>query len=366
MKEFSKYMTRDRQKRKNQSDILALIAGKPEITRRGIEAETGFSWGTVSECVTELLAAGYIQEAEATDRNVGRAASVLKLRGDRIVSIGLDVNLSGLTARIVGFDGTKLRVLQSPLTGGNQEEVLCQALELCEQAVAICEEYRLFSIGIAMQGNVDVKSGVSLWFPQIPDWEPVNIRELFSERFGVFTLVEHDPKCMLYAKNIRQKMKDGMLLRVDTGVGLSVMQDGKILDDSGKMELGHTIAVRNGARCACGKRGCLEAYASIRGMTQRTGQTYEKLLEEGNEELFRQAADFLAIAMHNACMLFAPQRIILTGLLMEEKRFVTPLLEAFRELESGEQTRVEVDLNISASYGAAMQSIREAIKNNAI
>lgn len=368
MKEFSKYLTRDRQKRKNLSDILYYIVEKQETTRREIERETGFSWGTVSESVAELIASGYIREETAQDRNVGRNASILKINGDAVVSIGIDMNISGVTARVVGFDLSKKYVISMPFAAQTQEQVLLQTREICREALHWCaDRYRVLSIGIAYQGNVDVKNGISLRFPQIPDWKPVSVREMIEEEFGIFTLLEHDPKSLLFAKTVKQRIKDAVLLRVDKGIGLSVIQDGKILNDSGKMELGHTIAVRDGARCTCGKRGCLEAYASIRGIEKRENRDFESVCAQPDGAAFEEAAALFATALHNVCMLFAPEKIILTGdMIVQETQFTQPMIRSFRQLEGEEQTQIEIDHNISASYGVAVQALKEAIRKNMI
>lgn len=373
MSEFKKYYTKDRQKQKNLSDILRFVVEKQETTRREIERETGFSWGTVSQNVAQLLEDGYLKEENQSDKNVGRNTSVLKLNGAHVAAIGMDVNLSGITVQIVGFDLSQIYEVKVPFEADSQQELLELIRKLCHDAITYCaDRYRILSIGIAFQGNVDVKNGISIRFPQFPEWEPVKVKELFEEEFGIFTYLEHDPKCLLFAKSISHKINDGILLRVDNGIGLSVIQDGKILNDSGRMELGHTIAVPDGEVCTCGRKGCLEAYSSIRGIVRRLHTPYDKLLiyAQDSQEIaaaFAEAAEYLAVALYNVCMLFAPQRIILTGkLIQEQELFTNHLIEAFRKLDGTEEIEMEVDLHISASFGVAVQSIKEAIKNNSI
>ena len=55
----------------------------------------------------------------------------------------------------------------------------------------------MFSLGIAIQGTVNGKTGISMHFPGIYDWQAYNIKDHFSNKFGLPVYLGHDPKCML-------------------------------------------------------------------------------------------------------------------------------------------------------------------------
>lgn len=367
MSDLKKYLTKDRQKQRNLSDILYYIVERGGATRREIEHGTGFSWGAVSESVGELLARGYLVEEEHSAGRVGRSSAILKPNGTSVVAVGLDVNRTELTARLVGFDLSKKWRRTLPFTADTQD-ALMQAVEaLCDEAVAACPaDARIISIGVAMQGKVDAESGVSYRFPGIPAWEPFDVRAWLSERYALPVSVDHDPKCLLFAKTVRENIRDGLLLRLDRGIGLSVVIDGKILSDFGRMELGHTISVPNGELCACGRRGCLEAYASIRGIERRTGRAFSDLIAQGDPSAFDEACAHLATALSNVAALFAPERIILTGKLAESDLFYNRFVTHFAATPYGETAIPERDTGISAAYGAAVRSIRDVIKSGGI
>src|SRR6476469_5928267 len=61
---------------------------------------------------------------------------------------------------------------------------------------------------------------------------------------------------------------------VSTGVGGGIVLDGHLLDgaDGNAGHIGHVIVEPDGALCACGARGCLEAEASGTGIAARTGR----------------------------------------------------------------------------------------------
>lgn len=358
---MKKYITQDQLKKNNTADIFIFILEKGSTTRREIEWETGFSWGTVSANVAFLLDRGYVVE-EKSEKNGGAGRSTYRLRpSGEIVSIGIDVNRTQLCAEVVGLDLEVKASFSEPFCANSQREVLEAAEGLCRRAVEWCRDrYRVFSLGLAFQGAVNGREGFSIRFPEIADWAPYNVKEHFATTFELPVYLGHDPKCMLLAEQSRKKYNDSVLVRVDRGIGLAVSQDGRILDDTEKLELGHTIAVRDGLPCSCGRRGCLEAYASLRGIARRVGVTVDELEESPLRyaDAFREAAEHLQPALYNICMLFRPQKLILSGRAFH----LDPFLQAVERTALPPEVKCRIDPNVSAAFGAAAESMRSAIK----
>lgn len=359
---MKKYITQDRLKKNNTADIFIFILEKGTTTRREIEFETGFSWGTVSANVAFLIEKGYVVEEKSRKTGgAGRLTFCLRPNGEKIVSIGVDVNRTGLTAEVVGLDLSVKKRFTQPFSANTQKEVLDQAESICREAMDWCgDTFRVFSLGLAFQGAVNGREGFSMHFPQIRDWVPYNVKEHFAKLYDLPVYLGHDPKCMLLGELSRKKYSDCVLIRADEGIGMAVAQDGRILDDTDKLELGHTLAVKNGLPCVCGKNGCLEAYASLRGISRRFGVSLEELFEHSDRyaSLLEEAADYLGIAIYNICVLFRPQRLILTGRAME--------LEAYARAVSKniavEHVTPYFDHNVSAAFGAAAESMKSVIK----
>jgi glucokinase len=65
-----------------------------------------------------------------------------------------------------------------------------------------------------------------------------------------------------------KKMKDFVVITLGTGLGSGLVAGGELVygHDGLAGELGHIIAIPNGRDCACGRKGCLETYASATGI----------------------------------------------------------------------------------------------------
>ena len=82
-------------------------------------------------------------------------------------------------------------------------------------------------------------------------------------------------------------MKDFIVVTLGTGVGSGFVANGQLIygHDGFAGELGHVIAVRDGRSCGCGRRGCLETYASATGIVRSAN---EWLAEREDETLLRK------------------------------------------------------------------------------
>lgn len=82
---------------------------------------------------------------------------------------------------------------------------------------------------------------------------------------------------------------DMVFLTVSTGVGGGVVLNGKLQTGSGGLagHLGHTLADPDGPLCGCGRRGCVEAIASGRGIA---AQAQGELAGLDAKAIFVQAA----------------------------------------------------------------------------
>ena len=67
-----------------------------------------------------------------------------------------------------------------------------------------------------------------------------------------------------------RNMDDFVLITLGTGLGSGVFTNGQLLVGHGGFagEMGHIIIDPKGRECSCGKRGCLEMYASAKGITE--------------------------------------------------------------------------------------------------
>jgi glucokinase len=189
-----------------------------------------------------------------------------------IVMRGEDRSVLGKARRLTPHEGGPSAVLDAL--------VAC----ITEAAGAASVEVgHLQGIGVGVPGEVDAQAGTLARATNLSEWErPVPLAALLTERLGVRSKLGNDVSVAAQAELLLGAGRGAdSLLAVfwGTGVGGGVALDGKLWHGRGDAgEIGHMVVKQGGARCLCGRRGCMEAYAGRRAMEAKA----KRLLEKGH------------------------------------------------------------------------------------
>ena len=129
-------------------------------------------------------------------------------------------------------------------------------------------------------------------------WQTVPFAQLLSDRFGIPCKITNDANAAAMGEmtyGAARGMKNFIMITLGTGVGSGIVIDGKVVygHDGFAGELGHTCAVRGeeARPCNCGKKGCLEAYASATGVAR----TAKEIISSTTQETVLRNIDIDAI-----------------------------------------------------------------------
>jgi glucokinase len=186
--------------------------------------------------------------------------------------LGLDVGGTKLAAGVVGADGTVL----SNLTAASHayqgpEQMISRHLELGRDAViaAGVDWAAVEAVGIACGGPLDPLAGIIQSPPSLPGWDEVPLVSIVSEALDRPTVVDNDATAgalaeWWYGVGRTRAVRHLVYLTISTGIGGGLVLDGRVYRGAAwnAGELGHLTVDYLGRPCGCGRRGCLEAYAS--------------------------------------------------------------------------------------------------------
>lgn len=309
-------------KKNNTLKVFKALKEHGALSRREIENVTGLSWGTVSTVTGDLLSRGFIV-AQKQATGAGRPHSLLTVSESEYLLLGVDINSVGLSFNVVNLGGTSVFSEFCPIESRNKNDLLCLLLEKTTQ---IINTFPVLSICLSMQGKIDRKNGVSVRTNFFEDWKDVPLVQFFRENFSLPTYLYHDPECLLtfhLQNDIRLKgLQNGLMIRIDDGIGMAQTIGNTLYEseEGADCELGHTVIVPNGKPCVCGKKGCLEAYASLRGMKRLLGEEKEDIIPRLNAKserivsLREQATSYLGMSIANLFTLFSPSFILIDGI----------------------------------------------------
>src|SRR5205085_10161824 len=130
-------------------------------------------------------------------------------------------------------------------------------------------------------GEVDPRTGAVSQARNLPGWDgSYPLAQALGEACGAPVAVGNDVQVATDAEfQLGAGKKYGSILGVfwGTGVGGGLVLDGKPwLGRGAAGEIGHVVVRLNGARCPCGRRGCMEAYAGRAAMEAKARREVAK------------------------------------------------------------------------------------------
>ncbi|MBQ8526709.1 MAG: ROK family transcriptional regulator [Clostridia bacterium] len=337
----------------NCSNVLDIIQKNGVVSRKAITDISGLSWGGMTKIVNKLLENGYITEKKQKNTSSsGRTPGVLTVNTEKNFVAGLDINKTGLKAVVTDLTGKILKSYSAPVYTAEKESFLEEITDFIGKVFSDFEKGLIISMGVAMQGIVDSRRGISVKFPDAEGWENVPVKKLLEEKFGVSVFIEHDPDCLLYSQLGYGAKENAVLLRIDKSIGMAAAIGGRIIKGEGIFEIAHNVVMPGGAKCSCGMHGCMEAYIRpcMDGDKINTGAVGELMLP-------------LAATVKNMCGIFNADRVILTGALMEhEELFCNDLHDALASLDCN--VKIEfLPLADFAVKGAALIAVNKSINS---
>lgn len=127
--------------------------------------------------------------------------------------------------------------------------------------------------GNYLSGKIENASNLN-W----PEFIPV--AKIMADHSGLPVAVTNDANAAALGEmryGIAKEVNNFISLTLGTGLGSGIVIDGKLVNGQNGHagELGHTIAVASGRPCGCGKKGCLETYASAPGLLKTLLESIE-------------------------------------------------------------------------------------------
>ena len=178
------------------------------------------------------------------------------------LTIGFDVGGTNVRGGVITREGEILASRTVP-TSMDAEQLEADIVGIVDE---LCADYEVDAVGLALAGFLDPTCEVVRFAPHLP-WRHANVRESLSKKLGMHVRLEHDANSAAWGEwcfGAGRGAEDWVFFAVGTGIGATLMTHDTIYRGAfgTAPEFGHIVVVPNGRHCSCGKRGCLERYAS--------------------------------------------------------------------------------------------------------
>lgn len=316
----------------NRSILLNVIKTEKEVSRVALAHMTGLSPATVTTITGQLIQEGLVFEKATGDSTGGRPPIMLALnpRGGFVIGIKLMENravgaLTDLNASILAKDAIDL-----PDTQVNTSvETLNKLVNRLVQQSGIAKK-QLMGVGIGLAGVVDFAEGLVKQNP-IFGWKNINLRELLETRMRVPVYIDNDVNTLTLSEKWIEpgKPEDNFIvITLGRGIGMGIVINGQIYrgKGGGAGEFGHIMVDPEGARCDCGRQGCLETVLSDRALVAEAKRIISEdvcdlddliaRMKAGDQNaalIFTKAGKILGHQIANLVNLLDPKLIIISG-----------------------------------------------------
>jgi len=279
------------------------------------------------------------------------------------LTIGVDIGGTKVLGGVVDDDGTVLVTARRATPADDVAKTRDVIIDVVRE---LAGGQPIEAVGIGAAGWIDAGRSTVLFAPNLA-WRDEPLRDVVSAGTGLPVVVENDANVAAWAEfryGAAEDADDSMVLfTVGTGIGGGIVLGGQIVRGAHGVaaELGHVQAVPNGHLCGCGRRGCIEQYASGNALVRFaqsgakddaakaaillakadgdvagiTGPMVTEAAREGDSvaiDAFHQIGTWLGVAMADMAQILDPQVIVIGGGVIEAgELLLSPARDSFIE-----------------------------------
>lgn len=259
------------------------------------------------------------------------------------VAIGIDVGGTNTAFGFIDEVGNCVYESSIPTYSEQSADQLFERLfrKMEDDFKKYSDVYELAGIGIGAPNANYYKGTVEL--PPNLNWGFVNVLDIVKKYSPLPSAITNDANAAAIGEMIfgaAKGMKDFIVITLGTGLGSGIVVNGELVygADGFAGEIGHTVVDPSGRECGCGRKGCLEAYASATGIrrtvyeligttntpselrgisfNQLTAKDISDAANRGDKlalEAFDYTAKILGLKLADSVAYLSPEAIVLFG-----------------------------------------------------
>lgn len=299
---------------------------------------------SIAKALNELIEEGFVIEQGYAPSSGGRRPLMYAINASAMYILAIAMDKLTTRIQLVDLLNNPVADLQMfELTLADNERALITLVENINtylDNVATMRD-KIAGIGIGMPGFVNPVKGINYTYL---DPGLKSLPQYIADETGLPAYIDNDSSLIALAEQkfgIAKWQKEVMVINLGWGIGLGMIVNGEIFRGRNGFagEFSHIPLSDEGALCACGKQGCLEAEASMLVVSQKaiegvrkgritslkqidsahSKQTGDAIMEaalEGDQfaiELFMDAGYKIGKALAILIHIMNPQAIVLSG-----------------------------------------------------
>ena len=317
-------------RQKNIASVLKVLHLEQKVSRARISSITGTSRSTVSNIIDKLEK---LQIVEYTNEyrdptTVGRPGALLRLNPRAFYVLGIEINVFTSRAMLVGLNGEVIEKKQIDIDARSKPDRILSALaDAAEQVMTQsgADRERVIGLGVSFRGLIDSVKGIVLRSTSLPEWNRINIGQVFESRLSLPVYVENNANAMVMGEarfGIGQGRENLFGVTLEEGIGGGIMINNRLYKGNcaASGQIGHMSVVQAGPICNCGNRGCLQTLASESAIEANA----IRIVKTGVKTLLRRGEDndHLAITVRDVIEAARQEDTVSKDLIAETARYL--------------------------------------------
>jgi len=321
--------------------VLSLISKKQPISRIRIGEITGIRLATITEVVRELLESGLVRETGRirNRQGVGRKEKLLEIIPEGRYFLGCELLSSQVRVLALNFAGEVLKLTSVPLCGREGTSAILEKIAGGISSLVkeiMLPEKKIHGLGFVDPGIIDDEKGISVFSTIMPGWSNVPVKQYLQEKLGFRVHMINTSQAKVLAENSfgsGRNVDNLIFIEYGEGISCGIISEKTLIGGYKEVagEMGHFNFPDRNEKCGCGRKGCLEAIASIPAIEKRfrqyTGmgkQSFKKgrisigdvveASEKGDplaEKVMNETSMYLSSAVASVVKLLNPEVVIL-------------------------------------------------------
>lgn len=264
-------------------------------------------------------------------------------------ALALDIGGTRLKSGLVDGAGAILTRGAVPSDAAGGRDALLAAMDgaiRAHRAAAADLGLTIAAIGIGTAGYVDRSGRIAYATDAIPGWTGFDLQAYAAREYGLPAVARNDAAAIAAGEawlGAGAGYDRFLCAALGTGIGGCLWSDGEAMAGSDGIigAIGHQAIEREGRLCACGQRGCWEAYASVSALksaiaTADAGrepaarwETPLRLFADARsgdpeaEALVDAYADEVAVGLANLVNALGVRKIVVAGAISQQGFFLT-------------------------------------------
>lgn len=333
----------------NRQIVLNYVREREPISRAEIAREAALNRSTVSLIIDELKADDLVEEVGAGESRGGRPPTLLRLRTDGAIAVGIDIGVAKTTIAISDLAGRVIR-REDFATHERAEQTIKRAV-VCVRRLIQADGRPLEGVGVSVPGVVDPATGCVSYIPYF-GWRDLDIAGEISAALDVPATIDNDANAaalaeLWFGRPEVSGVRDFVAVLVNTGIGTGIVLDGQIYRGrrGAAGEFGHMVVGQQApVVCSCGNRDCWEAFSCERAALARYAESriridsaeidFDRLTtlalagDRAAQAALRETAHYLGIGITNLVFGLTPEAVIVGGAIVRAWSVIGETLRA--------------------------------------